>query len=281
MGIAQTLTGTPRRRIVSGAGVVLLLAALAVAWWLGSPLFINRTVNEEFPFSVNAVVPESMTQQQVEDTMATMALMDFELSEAMPEARTPSQQMVEMALEMMGEVLPELIEGIAEVMDEMASEVMSEITEGSAPEGMSEIIEGLTPETMIEAVGGMVREMMEPASPSAVKSGSFRDADSFHRGSGSAVVYRLPDGSHVLRLEEFRVTNGPDLRVLLAAHPDPEGRSDVQGPGYVELGRLKGNIGNQNYTVPDEVNVSAQMSVVIYCKPFSVIFSVAPLVDSG
>ena len=58
-------------------------------------------------------------------------------------------------------------------------------------------------------------------------------------------------------------------------------RSELKDDGYHDLGKLKGNIGNQNYTVPDGVDVSAQMSVVIYCKPFSVIFSVAPLRDSS
>ena len=46
---------------------------LALAWWLGSPLFINKTVDEEFPYSVGAVVPEGMTRAQIDQTMATMA----------------------------------------------------------------------------------------------------------------------------------------------------------------------------------------------------------------
>ena len=55
--------------------------------------------------------------------------------------------------------------------------------------------------------------------------------------------------------------------------------SEIKDNGYHDLGRLKGNIGNQNYEVPDDVDVDAQMSVIIYCKPFSVIFSVAPLMN--
>ena len=110
-----------------------------------------------------------------------------------------------------------------------------------------------------------------------VRSGNFRDADSSHKGSGQAAIHRLADGSHVLRLENFKSTNGPDLYVLLASHPDPRKSSDLKEKGFVNLGGLKGNIGNQNYAVPANVDVSKQGSVIIYCKTFSVIFSVAPL----
>jgi hypothetical protein len=110
-----------------------------------------------------------------------------------------------------------------------------------------------------------------------VKAGSLRDADRLHKGSGSAIIYRGPDGSHLLRLEDLQVTNGPALHVLLSPHPDPMSRGDLTSAGYVDLGPLKGNIGNQNYSVPEEVDVAAQQSVIIYCMPFHVIFSVAPL----
>ena len=102
----------------------------------------------------------------------------------------------------------------------------------------------------------------------------------FHRGSGQAIIYRGTDGSHLLRLENFNVTNGPDLRVLVSPHPDPRSRDDLNSRGYVELARLKGNRGNQNYPIPDNVDVSTVNSVIIYCSPFHVIFSVAPLRDA-
>ena len=109
----------------------------------------------------------------------------------------------------------------------------------------------------------------------AVAAGMFRDADSFHRGSGSATIYRLPDGSGVLRLEDFRVTNGPDLRVILTPSANPAGRGDVLQEGHVRLGSLKGNIGDQNYEIPPGADLDSFGSAVIYCMPFSVVFSVA------
>ena len=114
-----------------------------------------------------------------------------------------------------------------------------------------------------------------------LKSGAFRDADDFHKGSGEATVYRGPDGTLLLRLENFKVTNGPELHVVLSPHEDPKTQQQVMLAGWVDLGKLKGNVGNQNYFIPDNVDVNAQQSVVIYCKPFHVIFSVATLRSGG
>ncbi len=109
------------------------------------------------------------------------------------------------------------------------------------------------------------------------KSGSFVDGDAFHQGEGRATIYQLEDGSHVLRFEDFRVTNGPALFVLVSSHPNPGGRSDLSDAGYTELARLKGNVGNQNYVLPDDLSPDDVNSVIIYCKPFRVVFSVAAL----
>ena len=60
-------------------------------------------------------------------------------------------------------------------------------------------------------------------------------------------------------------------------HPNPEGGSDIHEGDYIDLGKIKGNIGNQNYPLPAGVDPSMFNSVVIYCKPFHVVFSVASL----
>lgn len=122
---------------------------------------------------------------------------------------------------------------------------------------------------MDESMGSMTN-------PQAVKRGQFRDGDAIHKGSGDAIVYRLADGSHVLRLENLKVTNGPALVVYLAEHPNPTAAGDVT-PGFVNLGDLKGNVGNQNYPIPDDVDVSRYGSAVIWCELFGVLFSPAAL----
>ena len=116
---------------------------------------------------------------------------------------------------------------------------------------------------------------MPGADPVKLVGGVFVGADSFHEGSGRATIYDLGDGERVLRLEAFTVTNGPALHVLLVPDPRPEGRDDVTG--YLDLGELKGNVGNQNYEIPADVDVTEFGSVVIYCEPFHVIFATAGL----
>ena len=100
-----------------------------------------------------------------------------------------------------------------------------------------------------------------------------QDADRFHQGSGEATIYRAPDGSYLLRLENVKATNGPDLHVVSSTHPAPQSRDDVHQPGYLDLDLLKGDVGNQNYEIPADVDVGALASGVIYCAPFHVVFA--------
>ncbi len=113
-----------------------------------------------------------------------------------------------------------------------------------------------------------------PAEPVALSRGSFIDIDPIHGAVGSATVYELPDGSRVLRFENFRSKNGPDLHVYLSTEA-PTSTFAGLGENEVHLGALKGNVGNQNYAVPAEVDLSQYRSVVIYCVPFKVVFSTA------
>ena len=201
------------RYLLVGLGILLIIPAAWLAWWLLSPLITTTAVNEEFPLAYQAVVPANMTMAEVEDAMAAAANLERPIDEAMPDAP------------------------------------------GSAG---------------------------SPTQPRAGLMGEFRDADRFHKGSGTATLYDLgADGGRILRLEDFAVTNGPDLRVLLANAPNPKSRSDLDDAGYVELGKLKGNVGSQNYDIPSSVSLADAQSVVIYCNPFRIVFSVATLETSS
>ena len=107
--------------------------------------------------------------------------------------------------------------------------------------------------------------------------GTFRDADRAHKGSGTATLLQQADGSAVIRFTDFQVTNGPDLEVWLSSVPDPQSSREVLDGEWVSLGQLKGNIGDQNYTIPADVDLSQFQSVVIWCEQFSVLFSPATL----
>ena len=82
----------------------------------------------------------------------------------------------------------------------------------------------------------------------------------------------------MVRFEDFRTTNGPALVVYLARHASPTSAADVLDGGFVNLGKLKGNVGNQNYVIPAGTAIDDYNSVVIWCELFDVLFSPAPLV---
>lgn len=119
--------------------------------------------------------------------------------------------------------------------------------------------------------------MTSPGAPVVLRAGMFRDADAVHKGSGTVGLFRLANGDHLLRFENLKVTNGPDLHVYLVRHPGPEASSDVTPENHIDLGALKGNIGNQNYTVPDGADLESFGSVVVWCQAFGVLFATAPL----
>jgi len=109
-----------------------------------------------------------------------------------------------------------------------------------------------------------------PDGPGVVGRGSFVDADAFHRTSGAALVLQLGNGSRILRFEGFQTVNGPDLFVYLS--------TDVQAQDFVNLGRLKGNLGDQNYPVPEDVDVDRYRYALIWCRAFTTLFGSATLV---
>lgn len=191
--------------------IFVLLAAVAVStWFFVSPLFIDRTVDEQFEF-------------QLEN-----GGIDLETIMSMPAAKR----------------------------QEMQQDIMDAATD--APDQLS-------------------AEDMPTGLPQVIGRGQFVDADSIHKGSGQATLYALPDGSHAIRFEDFRTTNGPALVVYLAKHPSPTQAADVIDNGYVSLGKLKGNVGNQNYAVPAGTDIAEYNSVVLWCELFDVLFSPAAL----
>lgn len=122
----------------------------------------------------------------------------------------------------------------------------------------------------------MAEEMPEmPAEPVVIGQGAFIEIDPVHRAEGTATVYQI-DEALVLRFEDFRVTNGPQLHVVLSK-TTPTTIFGGVGEDMIDLGPLKGNVGNQNYDIPAGVDLSEYQSVVIYCVPFGVVFSSAAL----
>ncbi len=111
-----------------------------------------------------------------------------------------------------------------------------------------------------------------PPGNTAVASGSF--VDLAHPGSGIATVVDLADGGMVLTLTDFETDSGPDLRVYLTAQ-DPSADGEIGD--FVDLGALKGNVGDQQYEIPDDVDVDALPNAVVWCRAFAVGFTSATL----
>jgi hypothetical protein len=189
--------------------LIFILIAIPVGWYLISPLFINKTVNEEFPI--------------------------IQATEVMEEGD--------------------------EVMDGSGQEVNIEATQA-----------------MEEAMAQPTQEMAEPMPEPEMTilfQGEFYNLA--HEGAGTATIYQLADGSRILRFEGFEVLNGPDLHVYLASQDPFPNTVGVELEGSIDLGELKGNIGDQNYEISAEVDLSQFHSVVIWCVPFRVPFNAAPL----
>jgi hypothetical protein len=115
--------------------------------------------------------------------------------------------------------------------------------------------------------------------PAVLLTGRFHSVA--HETKGSATVHRLPDGRRVLRLTEFVTSNGPDVRVYLVAAPDASDNATVKQAGFVELGKLKGTEGDQNYEVPADLDLNKYRAVTIWCRRFSVNFATAPLTPAS
>lgn len=110
---------------------------------------------------------------------------------------------------------------------------------------------------------------------SALVSGRFHSVA--HETHGAATVQELGNGRRVLRLTDFKTSNGPDVRVYLVAASDASDNETVTKAGFVELGALKGNEGDQNYDIPASVDLGKYRAVTIWCHRFNVNFATAPL----
>ena len=84
---------------------------------------------------------------------------------------------------------------------------------------------------------------------------------------GKAVIVSI-GGFSFLRFQDFEVTNGPDLHVYMTSGGDVS--------TGIDLGKLKGSIGDQNYALSG-VDLKTYDTVLIYCQPFHLYFAEAKL----
>lgn len=117
----------------------------------------------------------------------------------------------------------------------------------------------------------MIKEetMMEETIPISYAGTFVGIGDGIHDAQGNTYTVPLESGNDVLRLENFKSTNGPDLYVYLS--------KDYKASEFINLGKLKANSGNQNYDIPNDVDLGEYNKVLIWCKTFGVLFGSAEL----
>lgn len=174
-----------------------------------------------------------------------------------------------------GAVAVVVVVGIAWVLfspllfDEVVEEAFPGVPTRESLAAMSPEQKDAMAQSVLAAAATMPDHAMAETMPTAtgdqpvlVSQGAFADADAVHRGAGGAGIYTVAGGCRILRLEELRVTNGPDLRVVLVRNADPKSSADVRDD-YFDLGPLKGNVGNQDYQIPAAVDLSQYGSVAM------------------
>lgn len=252
-----------------GGLAVVLVGLLLVVLVVFQPqrLLYDEVVDDEFPTvdPATGADDETMDEDMASEQAADEGLGDQDIADG--DAEVADGEMAE----------GDMAHGDADVSggDGMAE---GRAAEGDAGQGGSDAMTS-------DARGGPDGDLAgdsagstgRPTGPVSLAAGAFM-ARSRYTVSGTATVYELEDTSRTLRLEDFASTNGPSLFVYLTAADadEPDGELDAD---HVDLGALRGNVGNQNYQVPADVDLEVYDTVVIWCRPFSVAFGAADLVS--
>jgi hypothetical protein len=159
-------------------------------------------------------------------------------------------------------------EKFVNMVDEQRSELVKKMPQDTIDLIMNEAKKFTT------GVSENMQEMIAKIAPDSDESPKFSKLGVFqglkgHQATGKAEVITVGDVSF-LRFEEFEVTNGPDLHVYMTKNGDID--------TGIDLGKLKGNKGSQNYEL-DKINTNVYNTVVIYCQPFHVYFASATLLE--
>jgi len=110
------------------------------------------------------------------------------------------------------------------------------------------------------------------SSSKPVASGTFTGIS--HQTKGDATVTET-DGKSVLRLSDFSTSNGPDVHVYVTLDAKGSDSDAIKAGKFVDLGVIKGNVGDQNYVLPASVKAADIKGVSIWCKRFGVNFGAA------
>ena len=275
-----------KRNLIIGIGVIALL----IAWYAFRPelLFINKTVSEEFPGG--AVVasiekgPVVITKgsfkglahetkgtaaiYQLADGKRTLRLTEFETSNGPDvhvyltggQVEKGSDAIQQAGFIDLGSMKGNRGDQNYNISADIDLNKYRNVTIWCARFNVNFGEAALTPPTSM---------------PVKVAEGSFHGVA--HETKGTASIYQLPDGKKVLRFTDFATSNGPDVQVYLIAAPDARDNDTVTKAGFIHIAALKGNMGDQNYELPANVDLNKYRAITVWCRRFGVNFATAPL----
>ena len=115
--------------------------------------------------------------------------------------------------------------------------------------------------------------IINPPPPIDTTISTIRYTGNFQNGpwgttSGTAIIIET-NGKFQLRLEGFRVSSGPDLKVYLS--------KELQPLNFIRLGSLKALSGDQLYDIPATSNLMNYPYALIHCEKFNHLFGSAQL----
>ena len=213
--------------------IIIILAVVAIPFgvYTISPLFTSNTVNEPLPTTVTVVNKKEASQEY-------QKFVSMNDQDRMIAAKQMSQRQKNMVMIGAGQINKTVIENV-----DIPTTIKQQEQQSNAT----------TTTTTYK-----------------IMTGSFIGAgDGFHNAEGSAKVISLGDGNTILRLENFKSTNGPNVHLYLA--------TDKSASNFIDLGKLKANNGNQNYNIPHGTDLAKYNMALIWCKDFSVLFGSAQL----
>jgi hypothetical protein len=152
-------------------------------------------------------------------------------------------------------------------------DVLSKLSKQSGP------IAATAYTAMLTEVPAPTAEQPTPVLPDAqtIRTASFADLDAVRLAKGDVALYRSADGSLLLRFDNFVVTNAPGLEVYLSGNEAPKTgiELDIVGASRFPVGPLKGTRGNQQFSIPKDLQLARYKSVVIYSEPLQLVYGYA------
>lgn len=110
---------------------------------------------------------------------------------------------------------------------------------------------------------------------------AFTDRAVHESGPTGGMVARkgvfVPKAHEGKGIAEIATLDGPDLKIYLTGDPEATTLAQLGTAGYLSLGDIKGNVGDQYYEIPADADLEKLSSVVVWCERFGVNFTSATL----